>query len=246
MTHLPCVFRWTCTPRAAVSEGGCFERKAIAWLEVTRRSPARQLARDMAGRARGHLERGRPQHRRVAGRIDLVTAVGTRCPPPAPGMQPICGRKLAAGSLPAASLPRKTAVLEVLIPGLTGCPASREDDVECALRQLGIGSPDDVALRAGELPLRLGAAGRRHPRPGDGHARLKAVALARRGARRAGGDEGCGRDRASRSSRLTGSPAGTSRTRGPSHEQKQSASPAKMSCDLPVLGRVTEPRGSFL
>ncbi len=35
----------------------------------------------------------------------------------------MCGRKLAAGSLPAASLPRKSAVLEVLIPGLTGLPS---------------------------------------------------------------------------------------------------------------------------
>src|SRR5262245_47675334 len=54
----------------------------------------------------------------------VLTDVGTRPPPPDAGMQPMCGRKLAAERVSSPTyVPVKTAELVVVIPGLTGLPS---------------------------------------------------------------------------------------------------------------------------
>src|SRR4051794_10502209 len=112
----------TCTPRAARADGGVCPKKPIACVALLSRSRAGQRARTVRLGVAGTLRTWRSTV--FPGGIALGSyAVGARCPPPDAGTQPMCGRKLAAGTRPRTRRPRKTASRDVVMPGLTGLPS---------------------------------------------------------------------------------------------------------------------------
>ena len=108
------------TPRTRLALGGVRVSKPNACDPPRRRSPAAQrwVTVLAPGRTRTVFTR------RVTGLPgrSWETEVGTRDPPPADGMQPMNGRKVAAAAARPAYVPRKTTEREVVIPGFTGLP----------------------------------------------------------------------------------------------------------------------------
>ena len=170
-------------------------RKPTASLDMTRRSPARQVrvTRSVApARTRSVLARstvGRP------GRIDGVVGGRHALPAARAGnaadVRPEARRRIPPGHEP----PEEDRRFRRADPRVDRAPQRRpEDDVERAVGQLRVETSDDEALRTGELPLRLRASGCQHPRTGHVHAPREAVALAG-GARRSRHGESGGGDR---------------------------------------------------